>query len=118
MSDSILISMKLNQLRDLVAIVEHGGLRAAARRLGVAQPLLVSVPRGRYADLKPLAARYLDEARATANRFTSRLVAPGTAGSGERRATSGVRRSRTSVTPSRVSCRMSAAEASARRAER
>ncbi|OVZ57169.1 LysR family transcriptional regulator [Pigmentiphaga sp. NML080357] len=32
--------MKLTQLRDLVAIVEHGGLRAAARRLGVAQPLL------------------------------------------------------------------------------
>ncbi|WP_119155364.1 LysR substrate-binding domain-containing protein [Caldimonas tepidiphila] len=32
--------MKLNQLRDLVAIVEHGSLRAAARHLDVAQPLL------------------------------------------------------------------------------
>jgi len=38
--------MKLNQLRDLVAIVEHGGLRAAARRLGVAQPLLTRSVRG------------------------------------------------------------------------
>jgi DNA-binding transcriptional LysR family regulator len=32
--------MKLTQLRDLTAIVENGGLRAAARRLDVAQPLL------------------------------------------------------------------------------
>lgn len=32
--------MKLNQLRDVVAIVEHGSLRAAARHLDVAQPLL------------------------------------------------------------------------------
>lgn len=32
--------MKLNQLRDFVAIVEHGSLRAAARHLDVAQPLL------------------------------------------------------------------------------
>jgi DNA-binding transcriptional LysR family regulator len=32
--------MKLNQLRDLVAIAEHGGLRAAARRLKLAQPAL------------------------------------------------------------------------------
>ncbi|HIV69538.1 MAG TPA: LysR family transcriptional regulator [Candidatus Aquabacterium excrementipullorum] len=32
--------MKLTQLRDLVAIVEHGSLRAAARQLDVAQPLL------------------------------------------------------------------------------
>ncbi|CDM23206.1 Galactose-binding protein regulator [Castellaniella defragrans 65Phen] len=32
--------MKLNQLRDLTCIVESGSLRAAARRLGVAQPLL------------------------------------------------------------------------------
>jgi len=32
--------MKLNQLRDLTCIVESGSLRAAARRLSVAQPLL------------------------------------------------------------------------------
>src|ERR1700680_3700202 len=32
--------MKLHQLRDLVAIAEHGSLRAAARHLGTAQPTL------------------------------------------------------------------------------
>lgn len=32
--------MKLNQLRDLIAIAEHGGLRRAARHLGVAQPAI------------------------------------------------------------------------------
>jgi len=32
--------MKLNQLRDVVAIVEHGSLRAAARNLDLAQPAL------------------------------------------------------------------------------
>jgi LysR family transcriptional regulator, regulator of abg operon len=32
--------MKLEQLQHLTAIVEHGGLRAAARRLGMAQPAL------------------------------------------------------------------------------
>jgi len=32
--------VKLNQFRDLVTIVEHGSLRAAARHLGVAQPVL------------------------------------------------------------------------------
>ena len=32
--------MKLNQLRDLLAIVERGSLRAAARHLGQAQPAL------------------------------------------------------------------------------
>ncbi len=32
--------MKLSQLRDLVAIVEHGSLRAAARHLDVEQPVL------------------------------------------------------------------------------
>jgi LysR family transcriptional regulator, regulator of abg operon len=32
--------MKLHQLRDLVAIAEHGSLRAAARHLGMAQPTL------------------------------------------------------------------------------
>jgi LysR family transcriptional regulator of abg operon len=32
--------MKLNHFRDMVAIVEHGSLRAAARHLGMAQPVL------------------------------------------------------------------------------
>jgi len=32
--------MKLSQIRDVVAIVEHGSLRAAAQRLGLAQPAL------------------------------------------------------------------------------
>lgn len=34
------LEMKLNQLRDLLAIAEHGSLHAAARRLHVAQPTL------------------------------------------------------------------------------
>ena len=32
--------MKLDQLRDVVAIAEVGSVRAAARHLGIAQPLL------------------------------------------------------------------------------
>ena len=32
--------MKLNQLRDIVAVAERGSLRAAARHLAVAQPAL------------------------------------------------------------------------------
>jgi LysR family transcriptional regulator, regulator of abg operon len=32
--------LKLNQLRDLVAVAEHGSLRAAARHLGTAQPTI------------------------------------------------------------------------------
>src|SRR5213082_1485224 len=32
--------MKLNQLRDVLAVAERGSLRAAARHLGVAQPAL------------------------------------------------------------------------------
>lgn len=35
-----LASMKLNQMRDVAAISEHGSLRAAARALGLAQPAL------------------------------------------------------------------------------
>lgn len=34
------MSLKLDQLQQLVAIVEHGSLRAAARRLGLPQPAL------------------------------------------------------------------------------
>jgi LysR family transcriptional regulator of abg operon len=32
--------MNLNRFRDMVAIVEHGSLRAAVRHLGMAQPVL------------------------------------------------------------------------------
>ena len=32
--------MKLNQLRDVVAIAERGSLRGASRQLGIAQPVL------------------------------------------------------------------------------
>ena len=32
--------MKINHLRDVLAVAEHGSLRAAARHLGVAQPAL------------------------------------------------------------------------------
>ncbi|MEY2843099.1 MAG: hypothetical protein RI920_1136 [Pseudomonadota bacterium] len=43
--------MKLTQLRDLVAIVEHGSLRAAARQLDIAQPLLTRSVRSLEKDL-------------------------------------------------------------------
>lgn len=32
--------MKLNQLRDFIAMVDHGSMRAAARSLGVSAPAL------------------------------------------------------------------------------
>ena len=32
--------MKIHHLRDVLAVAEHGSLRAAARHLGVAQPAL------------------------------------------------------------------------------
>ena len=32
--------MRLNQIRDLLAVVEAGSLRAAARRIGVSQPAI------------------------------------------------------------------------------
>lgn len=40
------MSLKLDQLQHLVAIVEHGSLRAAARRLGLPQPALTRSVRG------------------------------------------------------------------------
>lgn len=43
--------VKLTQLRDLVAIVEHGSLRAAARHLDIAQPLLTRSVRSLEKDL-------------------------------------------------------------------
>ncbi len=43
--------MKLNQLSELMAIVEHGSLRAAARRLGLPQPALTRSIRSLERDL-------------------------------------------------------------------
>ncbi|MDB5998393.1 MAG: LysR family transcriptional regulator [Rhizobacter sp.] len=43
--------MKLDQLRDMVAIVEHGSLRAAARRLNIPQPALTRSLRALERDL-------------------------------------------------------------------
>src|SRR6188508_1885518 len=37
-TDSWQASMKLHQIRDLLAVAEKGSLRAAARQLGLAQP--------------------------------------------------------------------------------
>src|SRR5919108_6228271 len=36
----MVITMRLNQIRDLLAVVEAGSLRAAARRVGVSQPAM------------------------------------------------------------------------------
>jgi LysR family transcriptional regulator, regulator of abg operon len=36
----MVITMRLNQIRDLLAVVEAGSLRAAARRIGVSQPAI------------------------------------------------------------------------------
>jgi len=43
--------MKLNQLRDMLAIVERGSLRAAARHLDLAQPALTRSIRSLEKDL-------------------------------------------------------------------
>ena len=50
--------MKLNQLRDLIAIAEHGSLRAAARALDLSAPALVKSINGLEAELHvPLLVR-------------------------------------------------------------
>jgi DNA-binding transcriptional LysR family regulator len=36
----VITAMRLNQIRDLLAVVETGSLRAAARRIGVSQPAM------------------------------------------------------------------------------
>jgi len=36
----VITVMRLNQIRDLLAVVETGSLRAAARRIGVSQPAM------------------------------------------------------------------------------
>src|SRR5262245_4685235 len=43
--------MRLNQIRDFVAVVESGGIRAAARKLGVSQPAITRSVRSLEAEL-------------------------------------------------------------------
>jgi len=43
--------MRLTQIRDFVAVVECGGIRAAARKLGVSQPTITKSVRGLEAEL-------------------------------------------------------------------
>jgi LysR family transcriptional regulator, regulator of abg operon len=43
--------MRLSQIRDFVAVVEAGGIRAAARKLGVSQPAITRSVRGLEAEL-------------------------------------------------------------------
>ena len=51
--------MKLNQLRDIVAVAERGSLRAAARHLELAQPALTRSVRDLERELEAMdAARY------------------------------------------------------------
>lgn len=44
--------MRLSQIRDFVAVVESGGIRAAARKLGVSQPAITRSVRGLEAELR------------------------------------------------------------------
>jgi len=44
--------MTLNQLRDFIAVVESGGIRAAARKLGVSQPAITRSVRGLETELR------------------------------------------------------------------
>ena len=44
--------MTLNQIRDFIAVVESGGIRAAARRLGVSQPAITRSVRGLETELR------------------------------------------------------------------
>ena len=43
--------MRLSQIRDFVTVVESGGIRAAARKLGVSQPAITRSVRGLEAEL-------------------------------------------------------------------
>src|SRR6267378_7408739 len=47
----MVITMRLSQIRDFVAVVESGGIRAAARKLGVSQPAITRSVRGLEAQL-------------------------------------------------------------------
>ena len=42
--------MTLSQIRDFIAVVESGGIRAAARKLGVSQPAITRSVRGLETD--------------------------------------------------------------------
>ena len=44
--------MRLTQIRDFVAVVECGGIRAAARKLGVSQPTITKSVRSLEAELR------------------------------------------------------------------
>jgi len=44
--------MRLSQIRDFLAVVESGGIRAAARKLGVSQPAITRSVRGLEAELR------------------------------------------------------------------
>jgi len=44
--------MTLSQIRDFIAVVEAGGIRAAARKLGVSQPAITRSVRGLEAELR------------------------------------------------------------------
>ena len=44
--------MTLSQIRDFIAVVESGGIRAAARKLGVSQPAVTRSVRGLEAELR------------------------------------------------------------------
>ncbi|HEY1288859.1 MAG TPA: LysR substrate-binding domain-containing protein [Burkholderiales bacterium] len=44
--------MTLNQIRDFIAVVESGGIRAAARKLGVSQPAITRSVRGLETELR------------------------------------------------------------------
>ena len=43
--------MRLTQIRDFIAVVECGGIRAAARKLGVSQPTITKSVRSLEAEL-------------------------------------------------------------------
>src|SRR3981081_3300518 len=47
----MVITMRLSQIRDFVAVVESGGIRAAARKLGVSQPAITRSVQGLEAEL-------------------------------------------------------------------
>jgi DNA-binding transcriptional LysR family regulator len=44
--------MTLSQIRDFIAVVESGGIRAAARKLGVSQPAITRSVRGLETELR------------------------------------------------------------------
>lgn len=51
-SAATVVRVRLNQIRDFVAVVESGGIRAAARKLGVSQPAITRSVRGLETELR------------------------------------------------------------------